>query len=31
MGRFIADALASLPKLSPAAFDKVFDDRIQVC
>ncbi|KAJ3703393.1 hypothetical protein LUZ61_007098 [Rhynchospora tenuis] len=29
IGRFIAEALASLPKLSPAAFDKVFNDKIQ--
>ena len=30
IGRFIADTLASIPKMSPAAFDKVFNDRIQV-
>ncbi|XP_008785406.1 eukaryotic translation initiation factor 3 subunit F [Phoenix dactylifera] len=29
IGRFIADALSSVPKLSPAAFDKLFNDRIQ--
>ncbi|KAJ3668881.1 hypothetical protein LUZ60_010831 [Juncus effusus] len=28
-GRLIADALGSLPKLSPTAFDKVFNDKIQ--
>ena len=30
IGRFIANTLASIPKMSPAAFDKVFNDRIQV-
>jgi len=30
IGRFIADTLASIPKMSPAAFDRVFNDRIQV-
>lgn len=30
IGRFIADTLSSVPKLSPAAFDKLFNDRIQV-
>nr|XP_010923102.1 eukaryotic translation initiation factor 3 subunit F isoform X1 [Elaeis guineensis] len=29
IGRFIADTLSSVPKLSPAAFDKLFNDRIQ--
>ncbi|RWW13532.1 hypothetical protein BHE74_00019395 [Ensete ventricosum] len=29
IGRFLADTLASVPKISPAAFDKVFNDRIQ--
>lgn len=29
IGRFISDAVASMPKLSPAAFDKLFNDRIQ--
>ncbi|KAG0468246.1 hypothetical protein HPP92_017574 [Vanilla planifolia] len=29
IGRFIADSLASLPNISPAAFDKVFNDKIQ--
>ncbi|XP_072955324.1 eukaryotic translation initiation factor 3 subunit F [Typha angustifolia] len=29
IGRFIADTLSSMPKISPAAFDKVFNDRIQ--
>uniref|UniRef100_A0A0D9WBT1 Eukaryotic translation initiation factor 3 subunit F n=1 Tax=Leersia perrieri TaxID=77586 RepID=A0A0D9WBT1_9ORYZ len=29
IGRFIADTVASMPKLSPAAFDKLFSDRIQ--
>lgn len=30
IGKFIADTVASMPKLSPAAFDKLFNDRIQV-
>jgi len=29
IGRFIADTVASIPKMSPAAFDNVFNDRIQ--
>ncbi|XP_062230460.1 eukaryotic translation initiation factor 3 subunit F-like [Phragmites australis] len=29
VGRFIADSVASMPKLSPAAFDKLFNDKIQ--
>ncbi|PKA62400.1 Eukaryotic translation initiation factor 3 subunit F [Apostasia shenzhenica] len=29
IGRFIADTLSSFPKISPAAFDKVFNDRVQ--
>ncbi|KAM0941431.1 putative eukaryotic translation initiation factor 3 subunit F, MPN domain-containing protein [Dioscorea sansibarensis] len=29
VGRLISDALASIPKMSPAAFDKVFNDKIQ--
>ncbi|KAF0894879.1 hypothetical protein E2562_004887 [Oryza meyeriana var. granulata] len=29
IGRFIADTVTSMPKLSPAAFDKLFNDRIQ--
>ncbi|KAG1337744.1 Eukaryotic translation initiation factor 3 subunit F [Cocos nucifera] len=29
IGRFIADTLSSVPKLSTAAFDKLFNDRIQ--
>lgn len=29
IGRFIADTLASVPKMSPAAFDKVLNDKIQ--
>ncbi|KAJ0984091.1 hypothetical protein J5N97_002447 [Dioscorea zingiberensis] len=29
IGRFIADALASIPKMSPAAFDKILNDKIQ--
>ncbi|KAK8956342.1 Eukaryotic translation initiation factor 3 subunit F [Platanthera guangdongensis] len=29
IGRFISDTLSSLPKLSSAAFEKVFSDRIQ--
>lgn len=29
IGRFISDTISSLPKLSPAAFEKVFSDRIQ--
>ncbi|THU49138.1 hypothetical protein C4D60_Mb06t06400 [Musa balbisiana] len=28
-GRFLSDALASVPKMSPIAFDKVFNDRVQ--
>ena len=30
IGRFISDSVASMPKLSPAAFDKLFNDKIQV-
>lgn len=30
IGRFLADTLASVPKLSPSAFDKVFNDKVQV-
>lgn len=30
IGRFISDSFASVPKLSPAAFDKLFNDKIQV-
>jgi translation initiation factor 3 subunit F len=30
IGRFITDSVASMPKLSPAAFDKLFNDKIQV-
>lgn len=26
IGRYIADTLASVPKMSPAAFDKVFNE-----
>ncbi|XP_058097049.1 eukaryotic translation initiation factor 3 subunit F [Magnolia sinica] len=29
IGRFIADAVASIPKMSPAAFDKLLNDRLQ--
>ncbi|KAG1365858.1 Eukaryotic translation initiation factor 3 subunit F [Cocos nucifera] len=29
IGRFIADTLTCIPKLSPEAFDKLFNDRIQ--
>ncbi|KAG6477557.1 hypothetical protein ZIOFF_066824 [Zingiber officinale] len=29
IGRFLADTLASVPRMSPAAFDKVFNDKIQ--
>ncbi|KAI0519053.1 hypothetical protein KFK09_006493 [Dendrobium nobile] len=29
IGRFISNTLSSLPKISPATFDKVFNDRIQ--
>ncbi|AQK79614.1 STIP1 and U box-containing protein 1 [Zea mays] len=29
IGRFISDSFASVPKLSPAAFDKLFNDKIQ--
>ena len=29
IGRFISE-FASMPKLSPAAFDKLFNDKIQV-
>ncbi|KAH7672894.1 translation initiation factor 3 subunit F protein [Dioscorea alata] len=28
-GRLISDALSSIPKMSPAVFDKVFNDKIQ--
>jgi hypothetical protein len=30
IGRFIADAVSSMPKLSPSSFDRLFNDRIQV-
>lgn len=30
IGRFLSDTLASVPKMSPIAFDKVFNDRVQV-
>lgn len=30
IGRFLADTVASLPKLSPAAFDKLMNDNVQV-
>jgi translation initiation factor 3 subunit F len=30
IGRFITDSVASMPKLSPAAFDKLLNDKIQV-
>ena len=30
IGRFISESVASMPKLSPAAFDKLFNDKIQV-
>lgn len=30
VGRFIADAVSSLPKMSPAAFDKLVNDSLQV-
>lgn len=29
IGRFIADAVSSMPKLSPSSFDRLFNDRIQ--
>ncbi|KAG8066888.1 hypothetical protein GUJ93_ZPchr0005g14262 [Zizania palustris] len=29
IGRFIGDSVASVPKFSPAAFDKLFNDKIQ--
>lgn len=29
IGRFIADTVASIPKVSPAAFDKLLNDRLQ--
>ncbi|KGN45775.1 eukaryotic translation initiation factor 3 subunit F [Cucumis sativus] len=29
IGRFLADTVASLPKLSPAAFDKLMNDNVQ--
>ncbi|XP_009403465.2 eukaryotic translation initiation factor 3 subunit F-like [Musa acuminata AAA Group] len=29
IGRFLSDTLASVPKMSPIAFDKVFNDRVQ--
>ncbi|KQK08127.1 eukaryotic translation initiation factor 3 subunit F [Brachypodium distachyon] len=29
IGRFIADTVSSVPKLSPSAFERVFNDRIQ--
>ncbi|RLN00571.1 eukaryotic translation initiation factor 3 subunit F [Panicum miliaceum] len=29
IGRFISESAASMPKLSPAAFDKLFNDKIQ--
>eukprot|EP00262_Sarcandra_glabra_P012699 TRINITY_DN3326_c0_g1_i1.p2 TRINITY_DN3326_c0_g1~~TRINITY_DN3326_c0_g1_i1.p2 ORF type:complete len:284 (-),score=30.98 TRINITY_DN3326_c0_g1_i1:312-1163(-) len=29
IGRFIADTVASIPKISPAAFDKLLNDRLQ--
>ena len=30
IGRFISESVASMPKLSPSAFDKLFNDKIQV-
>lgn len=30
IGRFISDTVASLPKLSPPAFDKLVNDSLQV-
>lgn len=30
IGRFIADTVASVPKIPPAAFDKILNDRLQV-
>lgn len=30
IGRFLADTVASLPKLSPSAFDKLMNDNVQV-
>lgn len=30
IGRFISDTIASLPKLSPVAFDKLANDSLQV-
>lgn len=30
MGRYLADTLASIPKISPDVFDKLFNDSIQV-
>uniref|UniRef100_A0ACD5Z2T5 Uncharacterized protein n=1 Tax=Avena sativa TaxID=4498 RepID=A0ACD5Z2T5_AVESA len=29
IGRFIADAVSSMPKLSPSSFDRLFNDRVQ--
>uniref|UniRef100_N1QPA3 Eukaryotic translation initiation factor 3 subunit F n=1 Tax=Aegilops tauschii TaxID=37682 RepID=N1QPA3_AEGTA len=29
IGRFIADTVSSMPKLSPASFDRLFNDKIQ--
>ncbi|CAM0947355.1 unnamed protein product [Alopecurus aequalis] len=29
IGRFIADTVSSMPKLSPSSFDRLFNDRIQ--
>jgi len=29
IGRFISESVASMPKLSPSAFDKLFNDKIQ--
>ena len=30
IGRFLAETVASLPKLSPSAFDKLMNDNVQV-
>ena len=30
MGRYLSDTIASIPKISPEAFDKLFNDSIQV-